>query len=172
MRSASCWNWYYHWIILLGLSYLLAVWILVMHFEVFRGRASWEYLESLIQFLIGLSHAESPGVPSISCIFKFQHSGFQRTGGGSDAPSCCWSSVGLAYLLPLCFLESADFWSTSQHGCKAGQFLDSSEVWLANCLQGSFGKLSPTFWLQHHRHLLHIKSSPHPHFAILQAVLR
>jgi len=34
-----------------------------MHFEVFRGRASWEYLESLIQFLIGLTHVESPGDP-------------------------------------------------------------------------------------------------------------
>lgn len=49
--------------IIIGLSSLLALWISVMHFEVFRGRASWEYLESLIQFLIGLTHVDSPGYP-------------------------------------------------------------------------------------------------------------
>lgn len=49
--------------IIIGLSYLLALWIFIMHFEVFRGRASWDYLESLIQFLIGLTHVESPRDP-------------------------------------------------------------------------------------------------------------
>lgn len=32
---------------------------------------------------------------SISCIFEFQHSGFHRTIVESDAPSCCWCSIGL-----------------------------------------------------------------------------
>lgn len=72
--------------IIIGLSYLLALWIFTMHFEVFRGRASWEYLESLIQFLIGLTHVESPGYP-LAASLKSNTQIFRGLWGNQTPPS-------------------------------------------------------------------------------------
>lgn len=129
---------------IIGLSYSLALWIFVMHFEVFRGRASWEYLESLIQFLIGLTHAESPGFPlaaSLNATLRFSEgcvairhpqlllkSRRVRRSASIMPSGKCWFQVD----------QPTWLWLQSQ------PVLSSSDAWLTNCLPGSFWKLSPT----------------------------
>lgn len=123
--------------IIIGLS-SLALWISVMHFEVFRGRASWEYLESLIQFLIGLTHVESPGYPlaaSLNPIWRFS-----VVCEGIRYPQQLLSFPRIGKSASI--VESADFWCTNQHssGCQVIPFLWSPDAWRTNCSPGSLWK--------------------------------
>lgn len=153
--------------IIIGLS-SLALWISVMHFEVFRGRASWEYLESLIQFLIGLTHVESSGYPLAASL----KSNMEICSGlwGNQTPP---AAAEIPYYWEICFHcrkcwflvhQPAQFWLPSHPISVLSWCLDDQ------LLTRELLEISPPP-LQHHWNLLHTQSPPHPHLPLLQGSL-
>lgn len=155
--------------IVIGLSSLLALWISVMHFEVFRGRASWEYLESLIQFLIGLTHVDSPGYP-LAASLKSNMEIFSGPWGNQTPPAAAEipEDRDICFHCRKCWFlvhQPAQLWLPS-HPMSLFSWCPDAQLLARKLLEIS---LPP--WLQHHWHLLHTQSPPHPHLPCLQGAL-